>query len=54
MPFTANDELMVMKRIYAMLSANPIPMFSPMPPFTFRAESEAPMMVRINAEKMEA
>ena len=54
LPFTAKDELMVMNRIYAILKASPIPMFSPMPPFTFRAEREAPIMVRIKAENIEA
>ena len=54
LPFTAKEELMVMNRIYAILKASPIPMFSPMPPFTFRAEREAPIMVKIKAENIEA
>lgn len=53
-PFTAKVELTVINRIYAMLSTNPMPMFSPIPPFTLRAESEAPMMVRIKAENTDA
>lgn len=54
LPLTANVELTVRNRMYAMLNANPIPIFSPIPPFTFRAEMDAPIRVRINAEKTEA
>lgn len=53
-PDTANDELTVMNRIYAMLNTKPMPMFRPIPPFTFRADRDAPIMVRMKAESTEA
>lgn len=49
-PFIAKVELTVMNNIYAMLKAIPIPKLSPMPPLTFRAEMEAPIIVSMNAE----
>lgn len=35
-----------------MLSANPIPIFKPIPPLTLRAEIDAPIIVKIKAEKI--
>ena len=43
----AKVELIVCKRMYENDNARPIPSESPMPPFLFLAEREAPMMVRI-------
>ena len=53
-PDTANVALMVINRMYPILSARPIPMFIPIPPFTFRADRDAPIKVNINADMMEA
>ena len=49
MPLTANVDVTVENKIYEKLSNNPIPIFSPIPPFTFREESDMPIEVRINA-----
>ena len=53
-PFTAKVEVTVVKRIYEKLKPNPIPMFNPMPPFIFRDDREAPIVVRIKAAIIEA
>lgn len=50
----ANVAEMVWKRIYPNDSANPMPRYTPMPPFRFLAESEAPMMVRMKDANDEA
>ena len=44
----AKVALMVCKRMYENDNAKPMPNESPMPPFRFRDESEAPMRVRMN------
>ena len=48
-PLTANVDDNFWNKIYEKLSASPIPKYNPMPPLTFRYESETPMAVRINA-----
>ena len=48
-PLMAKVAEMVWNRMYEKLSPKPIPKWSPMPPLTFREESERPMAVRINA-----
>lgn len=35
-----------------MLSANPSPIFKPIPPLTLRAERDAPIIVSMNAENI--
>ena len=46
-PFTAMVDVIVWNRILENLNPNPIPMWSPIPPFVFRDESDTPMMVRM-------
>lgn len=48
-PFMAKVDEMVWNRIYEKLSPSPIPKCKPIPPFTFREDSDKPMEVRINA-----
>ena len=48
---SANAEDMLWNRIYEKLNASPIPSDRPIPPFTFLDESEAPIIVRMNAAK---
>lgn len=48
-PLIANVAVIVVKRIYEKLNPSPIPMFRPIPPFIFRDDKEAPIIVRINA-----
>ena len=48
-PLIAKVDVTVINRIYEKLKAKPIPMFRPIPPFTFLEEREAPMVVKINA-----
>lgn len=49
--FVAKVAEIVWKSMYEKLSAKPIPRESPMPPFRFCADIEAPMRVRIKAAK---
>jgi hypothetical protein len=53
-PDIANVALIVIKRMYPMLRASPMPIFIPIPPFTLRDEREAPIRVSINADIIEA
>ena len=53
-PLTAKEELTVINRIYPILNTRPIPILSPIPPFTLRADSDAPIIVRIKAENTDA
>ena len=53
-PLVAKVDDIVENMIYVKLNINPIPMFTPIPPFTFRDESDIPMDVNINAAKMDA
>ena len=46
---SANADEIAWKSIYEKLSPNPIPSDSPIPPFVFFDESEAPMSVSMNA-----
>ena len=50
----ANVADMVWNKMYPNDSANPTPRYTPMPPFRFLAESEAPMMVRMKDANDEA
>lgn len=42
-PLTANDEDIVINKMYVKLNTNPIPIFSPIPPFIFLEEIEIPI-----------
>ena len=53
-PLMAKVDVMVINKMYEKLSAKPIPMFKPIPPFTFLDESDAPMAVRMKAAMMVA
>ena len=48
---SAKADDIVWKRMYEKLNPKPIPNDIPMPPLVFLDESDAPMMVRINAAK---
>ena len=48
-PFMAKVDEMVWNRIYEKLSPSPIPKCKPIPPLTFREDSDKPIEVRINA-----
>ena len=45
---TAKADETVWSMMYAKLRANPTPRYIPIPPFLFLADSDAPMMVRMN------
>lgn len=49
LPLMAKVADMVWNKMYEKLNASPIPKCSPIPPFTFREESESPMAVRMKA-----
>lgn len=49
-PFTAKVVDMVVKITYNPLSPRPMPKFNPMPPRTFREESETPISVITSTE----
>ena len=53
-PFVAKVDDIDENMIYVKLNTNPIPMFTPIPPFTFRDESDIPIAVNMNAAKIEA
>ena len=46
---SAKAEEIVWKRMYEKLNPKPIPSDKPIPPFVFFEESDAPIIVRINA-----
>ena len=48
-PVTAKVDVSVEKKIQEKLRTRPIPMFTPMPPFTLRDDNDIPIAVRINA-----
>ena len=48
-PFTAKVVDMVINKMYIELSASPTPRCKPIPPRTFREESETPIKVIIKA-----
>ena len=50
-PLRENWDANCMNRIYEKLRASPIPIFMPIPPLTFRDDSETPISVRMKAEK---
>ena len=49
-PLMANDEVMVINKIYEKLSPRPIPIFSPIPPFFLYDAKEKPITVRMKNE----
>ena len=53
-PLMAKVDVMVINRMYEKLRASPIPIFKPIPPLTFREESDAPIAVRMKAAMMVA
>ena len=50
----ANVAEMVWNKMYPNDSAKPMPRYTPIPPFRFLAESDAPMMVSMNDANEEA
>ena len=50
-PEMANEEDTCINRMYKKLNPRPIPICSPIPPFTFREETDAPIRVRMKAAK---
>ena len=52
LPLMAKVADMVWNKMYEKLNASPIPKCSPIPPFTFREESESPMAKGRSASQM--
>ena len=53
-PLVAKVDDMVENMMYVKLNISPIPMFTPIPPFTFREDSDIPIDVNMNAANMDA
>ena len=53
-PFVAKVDDMVENKIQVKLNIKPIPMFTPIPPFTFRDDRNIPIDVNIKAAKVDA